>query len=252
MQTVTLTTKESEINVVLGGYACCKEPREAALGSVKYLFTDLTDIRQYYIRLGFHLDEFGRNGYYHDFGFLTLEDFCEKNFGLDKSAVSRCINVFRTFNASNYVMYGNGFKSQGAACDLAEKWNDYSYTQLCEMLPLTDEQREVISPDMTVKEIRAYKKNLKNRNASPTVASTQPDSVQPDFKPFNIKEYDNIINTNARKKLVRECSAVNDNVVFNVFDKDGKFLYGNVWCELIYSDENHYFFRLFQSDSKKE
>lgn len=162
MNTADLSTNEKDLNIIYGSAKYKREPRELALASVKYLYTDLTDIRKYYIRLGFHLEEFQRSGYYLDFGYSTLYGFCEKNLGLDKSAVSRCINVYKEFNASGMTYVRDGVTFTGSAMELQEEYKDYSYTQLCEMLPLSSEQRKDITPDMTISQIREYKKELKN------------------------------------------------------------------------------------------
>ena len=191
MKTTDLTTNDYDIEVYFGDKKFRDTPRKEAYGHVKYLYTDLTDIRKYYIRLGFHLDEFARHSYYTDFGYVTLEDFCQSNLGLDKSAVSRCIGVYREFNAKDDQKSGSGIISKGCAMELSEKWQDYSYTQLCEMLPLSSDQRENVSPDMTIKQIRDYKKSLKNKSVATTqhedsvgdvVASTQ-------SKIFSYEEY---------------------------------------------------------------
>ena len=115
------------------------------------------------------------------------------------------------------------------------------------MLPLNQEQRKDIKPDMTIKEIREYKKSLKEKDTYSTVASTQPE-----FVPFDINKYQNTHIKEIREELVKNCSAVNDNVVFDVFDRDGNFLYGNVVCDLIYAKNGSYYFRLWQSGDKKE
>ncbi|MDE7021386.1 MAG: hypothetical protein K2P23_10910 [Lachnospiraceae bacterium] len=243
MNNFDICMKESDLKICFGDLYMPNEemkPRELAYSSVKYLYSDLTDIRKYYIRLGFHLEEFSRCGYYRDFGFVSLEEFCEVNLGLDKSSVSRCINVYRAFNASNSVSYKNGVKSVGAAIELSDEWKDYSYTQLCEMLPLSPEQRKDITSDMSISQIREYKKNLK---AQKPVASTQPN-------PFDVKLYDNsqgIVKQNA----VRNCIPINDDVTLTVFDKDGKFVYGDIVCSLIYAKDGRYYFRLWQSDNTK-
>ena len=164
MKTASLMTKNSELDVVFGDFAYGEDIRDEAYGSLKYLYTDLTDIRKYYIRLGFHLSEFKACEYYKDFGYLTLEEFCDVNLGFDKGAVSRCINVYLQFNASHDVKVSAGVKSIGCAMDLSERWKDYSYTQLCEMLPLSDSEREEITPDMTVKQIREIKSADKEKN----------------------------------------------------------------------------------------
>ena len=254
MQTTDLTTKETELNIIYGPFYKGEKVDDLNLASVKYMYTDLTDIRKYYIRLGFHLNEFYCRVGYMSFGYATLEDFCEANLGLDKSAVSRCINVYRNFNARDDCERIGNYESHGLAMDLSERWKDYSYTQLCEMLPLTEDQRKQIKPDMTVKQIREYKKSLKSKPA----ASTQPDvpdgdpvaSTQPK-KFFDKKKYDNTMGA-ARQNVVRSCSAVNDNVIFNVFDKNGKFLCGNILCELIYKSGHEYYFRLCQARDEKQ
>lgn len=174
---VTINTKEEELKIIYGpGVYDCEfnhVSKEYALDSVKYILTDLNDIRKRYISLGFHLSEFRENDYYLCFGYLRFEEFCEANFGLDKSAVSRCINVYREFNASKSVSYENGVKKVGSAMDLSDEWKDYSYSQLCEMVSMNDEQRSQVKPDMTIKQIREIKKQNVSRNVSP-VATSQP------------------------------------------------------------------------------
>lgn len=90
--------------------------------------------------------------------------YCEKHFGLDKSQVSRYMNIVDEFGDEM-----RGYK---------DEWCEYKYSQLVEMLSLTEEQRRDITPQMTVSEIRAYKKNL-------VATSQQKDSTrkQADRKP---------------------------------------------------------------------
>ncbi len=73
-------------------------------------------------------------------------EYCEEMFGLDKTQVSRCMNVVDEFGDQAF-----GFKKE---------WQDYSYSQLVELLPLTPEQRKEVKPDWSVKRIREYKKSL--------------------------------------------------------------------------------------------
>ena len=247
MKAVSLTTNDADIEVVFGDFFKGREASEDAYHSLKYLYSDLTDIRKYYMRLGFHLQEFKNNEYYKDFGYLTLEEFCDVNLGLDKGAVSRCTNVYEQFNASHDVTCRAGVKTIGCAMDLSERWEAYSYTQLCEMLPLSEEDRKKVTPDMTVREIRELKKNLKKNGSNP-VASTQPEEKE-EKKLFDKKRYDDTRGI-VRQNVVRNCDALNENVIFNVFDKDGKLLGGNVWCELIYKSGHEYYFRMNQAYDK--
>ena len=129
-----------------------REERELARGHFEYIANDIVDIRQNYVKLGFHLHEFKYFQYYEDFGYEDFYEFVEANFGLDKSAVSRCISVWYRF-----ADYDSGSSSRKMW--LSDKWKDYSYSQLCEMLPLDDGELKAVSPEMTVKQIREYKKS---------------------------------------------------------------------------------------------
>lgn len=68
--------------------------------------------------------------------------YCFETFGLDKSQVSRYMNIADEFD------------------DDSATWREYSYSQLCEMLPLSAEERKPIKPNWTIKQIRDYKKTL--------------------------------------------------------------------------------------------
>lgn len=72
--------------------------------------------------------------------------YCYEKFGLDKSQVSRYMNIVDEFGDG-----GRGFK---------KAWDKFSYSQLCEMLPLSAEERKPIKPNWTIKQIRDYKKTL--------------------------------------------------------------------------------------------
>ena len=71
---VSISTKESDLNIVYGMYNL-REESEFARASVKYIYTDLNAIQTNYFRLGFHLSEFESMEYYKDFGYLTGVNF---------------------------------------------------------------------------------------------------------------------------------------------------------------------------------
>lgn len=71
---------------------------------------------------------------------------CEYEFGLEKSVVSRLMNVVDEF--------GDGEKG------LKVEFSKYKYSVLVEMLSLSPEQRENIKSDWTVSKVREYKKSL--------------------------------------------------------------------------------------------
>lgn len=150
-----------ELSVVYGMYDLCPE-REQARWSLGYILQDFEDIKQRYITLGFHLDEFKRYEYYKDFGYLTFHDFCEKNLPLDKGAISRCLSVFELFAA---VDKSTGYASRKMWID--EKYKDFSYTQLSEMVSMSTPIRDLVTSDMSVSKIREVKKYCKDNAIKP-------------------------------------------------------------------------------------
>lgn len=113
---------------------------------------DFNDIRSQYIALGYKLDQFKSNGYYKTFGFESFEGFVEANFHIEKSALSRCLNVFYEFSARK------GSTHQ-PVIDAA--FNDYNYSQLSELVSMAPADRKLVSADMSVAKIRDLKKSLK-------------------------------------------------------------------------------------------
>lgn len=154
---VSIGTYEKSINVVPGTYVVPERnlpSQELALASVKYLYTDINDVRQRYFRLGFHLREFDKNRYYLCFGYSCLADFASVNLGMDASAISRCISVFEKFCKRN---------DYHPTMFMQEKYEDFSYSQLVEMASIKDDDLlRQIKPDMSVREIREFKKRKKS------------------------------------------------------------------------------------------
>ena len=44
--------------------------------------------------------------------------------------------------------------------------------------------------------------------------------------------------------MVRECDPVSNAAVFDIYDCDGNFVGGNVWCNFLAKKGDHYIFRL--------
>ena len=70
---------------------------------------------------------------------------CENEFGLDKSQVSRLMNVVDEFCVGE---------------KLIERYSSFKWSALVEILPLSYEERATIGPDWTVKMIREFKKSF--------------------------------------------------------------------------------------------
>lgn len=100
---VSICTRDDDLDIKYGmiGFG---EERELARASVRYILSDMNDIRKSFIRLGFHLSEMQDMKYYEDFGYCSLEEFAEVNLGMDKSNVYRYIRVYENFCQSESTL----------------------------------------------------------------------------------------------------------------------------------------------------
>lgn len=91
----------------------------------------------------------------------NIYEYAEQEFRICKSTVINLIGIVERFGKTK-------------SC-LAKKWENYTYSQLTEMLPLADKQLELVSTDMSMREIRALRKvNMKKVDQAPGQISDQP------------------------------------------------------------------------------
>ncbi len=188
-----------------------------AVDYYNYMRNDIRDIKNNYIKLGFHLYDFDRCMDYCALGFSSTADFAEANLGMDKSAVSRCISVYKTF-------------SNNGKCFIDYKWKEYSYSCLCEMVSMDEETRSLVTPDMTVSQIRELKKSKKKPEAVSPVAISQ----QTEEKPvFDVKKFSSLYGA-ARNSYVKNADSL-ESVVLHVYDSKGRpvFDFFNVWVDFL-------------------
>lgn len=212
---------ENELKIVYGMINFGEE-REVARGSFEYIAKDVSDIKNSYIRLGFHLHEFERCKYYQDFGYSNFYDFCKANFALDKSAVSRCINVwwnFSDYDGSSHKMW------------VDERWKDYSYSQLAEMLPLSNDMRRRVLPEMTVKQIRELKKK-----GCDVVTSEEPEQEAQEQETKKFLSCNDLATLKgaALSAKVKSVDSIDSAVLYFYDRKTGKMLEQNVWVDILF------------------
>lgn len=76
-------------------------------------------------------------------GYTSMGDFARHEYGLDESVTSRFINIAER--------YGDG------SGRLKSEYSSFTYSKLGEMLTLPSEVAAIVTPDMTVKDIREIK-----------------------------------------------------------------------------------------------
>lgn len=114
-----------------------------------------------YVYIGFLLREVRDYAYYKEREYADVYDYARQELGFKKSSVKNFIAVSDTF--CNITK--NGVRQMF----LKDEYKNFKYSQLCEMLSLSEKQREQISPDMTIKEIRALKKEMSGQTSGQIV-----------------------------------------------------------------------------------
>lgn len=187
------------------------------------IYDDMREVKHGFIKLAFHLNEIKKCEYYKAAGYEDFYEFCEVNYGLDKTKVKRYIEIWYRF-----AMRENGGSHPKMWID--EKYADYNYSQLCEMVSM--KHPEKVKPNMTIREIRELKKIEKN-----TVSLNSNEAVEPvqvpgcdvaPLLPLQLPEETELENqrNNMLNQLDRIQTAVNSASIFltleqqkNIFDE---------------------------------
>lgn len=99
-----------------------------------------------YIAVGFYLKAIRDRKLFQEAGYQNFEEFVRDKYDRDKGWASRCIKV------------NDQLSKDGNSLVLAEEYREYKVSQLVELAYLTEEQRTLANPDMTVKQLQAIRK----------------------------------------------------------------------------------------------
>lgn len=227
-----------------------EKPNELSLASFEYIHTDLKEINKSFTRLAFHLHELKQ--YYKRAGgfFCGWYDFyklCDANFGLDKTQVSRLLSI-----ASLFMRPDNGYEPPKMF--LNDKYKDFSYSQLCEMISMSPEDRRHIKPDMTISQIREYKKARKQKsdNANDTKESTAVATSQQKKNYLCVSDLS--LKGAAKTAKLKKVDPINNDMhQITIFDEVSGDIYTFEGCNLLLSDQvvcnNKYL--IFRSKKRK-
>lgn len=140
---------------------------------------DLDDAKMSFFKIGFRLNEANRGGYFRALGYEDIYALALDEFGFEKTTTKNLMAINRTYCIHSA---GNGYLPYSMR--IAEKYRKYSQTQLVEMLPLMESEREHVPEDFTISELRDYKKVCKN----PTVYGISWTSYRKDPR-ASVKQY---------------------------------------------------------------
>ena len=107
-----------------------------------FIRSNLQSVVRSVIATEFYLKHIRDNELYLEAGYKNINEYAMDRFGLSASATSR------------YITRNTRFSRGGNSPLIDDRFKDFSKSQLQEMLGMSDEQLEQVTPDMTVREIR--------------------------------------------------------------------------------------------------
>lgn len=109
-------------------------------------------IQKSFVKIGWYLKHIRDDELYKADGYDNIYDCAADQLGYAQSTVSRFINICEKFSKDHN------------SPELDEKYAGFDKSQMIEMLPMSPEQLEKVTPDMTVKQIREVNKKEKAVN----------------------------------------------------------------------------------------
>lgn len=120
------------------------------------IINSLQSISKEFLKVGYLLWEVNKYKWYELAGYESIIEYSNNELSLRKSQTYNFINVIERFG-----LVENGSKKY---MKLKEGFEDYNFSQLCEMLPIDDDKIKLINPDMSCKTIRELKKTLEEND----------------------------------------------------------------------------------------
>ena len=156
------------------------------------------------IATGFYLKHIRDNELYLEAGYKNINEYAMDRFGLSASATSR------------YITRNTRFSRGGNSPLIDDRFKDFSKSQLQEMLGMSDEQLEQVTPDMTVREIRNMARpkeipyiEIPGQTELKDIPGVMPEERAESFEAstaelFDVEEDENMVQSVAGKPISQE------------------------------------------------
>ena len=131
-----------------------KEEKTLYRRLLKGIDSDITKVQKSYLDIAFKLHQIYNSKLYEIDGFKNIYDLAKTKYGLARGTCSDYINIIEKF----------GYFENGVCMSLLPEFKDFSFSQLIPMLSMTEEQRKLISVNMTVREIKEMKRQFEDSN----------------------------------------------------------------------------------------
>lgn len=106
----------------------------------------ITKIKESFVEVGYYLRKIQRTEEYKADGYKDIWEFADQEYGLHRSTASRWMKMNELFSQNGESPY------------LKEEYQQFGKSQLQEMLYLEEDTRQLITKNMTVREIRELRK----------------------------------------------------------------------------------------------
>lgn len=116
---------------------------------------NLTGIVKSFVRIGWQLTRINASKAYTLDGYSSITEFAKAEYDMNPDGVSRFMNVYERYSIP------------GDTPELQEQYKDFKFAQLSEMLKLTEEDQQLITPDTKRADIRELKKFNKENEHNP-------------------------------------------------------------------------------------
>lgn len=130
----------------------------------------IREVKNGFIGTGYYLGLI-RNERLWENHYRSFQEFLETSYGKDKSWASRCISLYEQFGTC---------PGCGELPELAEPYREYTVSQLIEMVSMTGEQRQQVTPDMPVRQIREMKPKRRKEEELPGEISAEEPEGEPE------------------------------------------------------------------------
>lgn len=112
------------------------------------LDTELKNQAEGFVRTGYLLKKARDTEILRESGYTSVAEFAKAEYGLSKDIVSR------------YIAINDRYAVDGYSDQLQEKYQDYGIAKLQEMLTLSDDVVDLLSPEMSKREIQDVKREI--------------------------------------------------------------------------------------------
>lgn len=121
------------------------------------------DAAKQFVYIGFLLWEVQQYGYYEEKGYKSVYDYAAQELGFKTTTTKNMMAINYAFGCRNERESGGIANSR--TMSLQPAYEKFNYSQLTEMLSMSEKQRTQVTPDMTIKEIRKIKKQDKSQTS---------------------------------------------------------------------------------------